>query len=57
MLRLVGSRAFRGAMSTRGDRFRDFLRIVARGPTLSRPLDVAEAEEAFGLVLDGDSHP
>ena len=57
MLRLVGSRAFRGAMSTRGDRFRDFLRIVARGPTLSRPLDVAEAEEAFGLVLDGDALP
>jgi anthranilate phosphoribosyltransferase len=29
-----------------------YLRIVARGPTLSRPLDAAEAEEAFGLILD-----
>ncbi len=44
-------------MTARADRFRDFLRIVARGPTLSRPLDAAEAEEAFGLILDGAASP
>ncbi|HMR32079.1 MAG TPA: glycosyl transferase family protein [Geminicoccaceae bacterium] len=44
-------------MTARADRFRDCLRIVARGPTLSRPLDAAEAEEAFGLILDGAASP
>jgi anthranilate phosphoribosyltransferase len=37
--------------------FREFLRTIARGPTLSRPLDAAEAEEAFGLILDGAALP
>ena len=39
------------------DRLRGFLRTVARGPTLSRALDAAEAEEAFGLILDGQALP
>ena len=34
-----------------------YLKIVARGPTLSRPLDAAEAEDAFGLILDGQALP
>lgn len=34
-----------------------FLKTVARGPTLSRPLDEAEAEAAFGAVLDGAALP
>ena len=38
-------------------RFREFLRTVARGPSLSRALDAAEAEEAFGLILDGQALP
>jgi anthranilate phosphoribosyltransferase len=37
--------------------FRDVLRTVARGPTLSRPLHAAEAEEALGLILDGQALP
>ena len=39
------------------NRFREFLRTVARGPSLSRALDAAEAEEAFGLILDGQALP
>ncbi|MGD9508243.1 MAG: glycosyl transferase family protein [Geminicoccaceae bacterium] len=38
-------------------RFREFLRTVARGPTLSRALDAAEAEEALGSILDGEALP
>lgn len=37
--------------------FAAFLRTVARGPTLSRPLDAAEAEAAFGMILDGAALP
>ena len=37
--------------------FREFLRTVARGPTLSRTLSAAEAEEALGLILDGQALP
>ena len=44
-------------MTSQADRMRAFLRVIARGPTLSRPLDEAEAEEAFGLVLDGAASP
>lgn len=39
------------------NRFRGFLRTVARGPSLSRALDATEAEEAFGLILDGEALP
>lgn len=38
-------------------RFGEFLRAVAHGPTLSRALDAAEAEAAFGLILDGAASP
>lgn len=34
-----------------------FLRIVARGPTLSRSLTTAEAEAAMGLILDSAVAP
>jgi anthranilate phosphoribosyltransferase len=37
--------------------FAAFLRAVARGPTLGRPLDEAEAEAAMGMVLDGKVEP
>ena len=33
------------------------LKTVARGPTLSRSLDAAEAEVAFGAILDGEAVP
>lgn len=34
-------------------KFSDVLRIVARGPTLSRPLEADEAEEAMTQILSG----
>jgi len=37
--------------------FAQFTRIIGRGPTLSRPLDRAEAEAAMGMVLDGKAAP
>ncbi|MCB1882919.1 MAG: glycosyl transferase family protein [Geminicoccaceae bacterium] len=37
--------------------FADILRAIARGPTLGRPLDEAEAERAMGLILDGGVEP
>ena len=33
------------------------LKTVARGPTMSRSLDAAEAEMAFGAILDGEAVP
>jgi anthranilate phosphoribosyltransferase len=33
--------------------FAAYLRTIGRGPTLSRPLDEAEAEQAMGMILDG----
>ncbi len=36
-----------------GEPFAQVLRIVGRGPTLSRPLAIEEAEAAMGAVLDG----
>jgi len=37
--------------------FAAVLRTVARGPTLSRPLRVDEAEAAMGMILDGAVEP
>jgi anthranilate phosphoribosyltransferase len=37
--------------------FAAYLRAVARGPTLGRPLDESEAEAAMGMVLDGAVAP
>lgn len=37
--------------------FAAYLRAVARGPTLGRPLDEAEAEAAMGMILDGEVEP
>lgn len=37
--------------------FAAVLRTVARGPTLSRPLRVDEAETAMGMILDGAVEP
>lgn len=37
--------------------FAPFLRIVGRGPRLSRPLDRDEARQAMGLILDGGADP
>ena len=37
--------------------FAAVLRTVARGPTLSRPLDEDEAEAAMGMILDGAVEP
>lgn len=37
--------------------FTAFMRIVGRGPTLSRPLTQDEAAGAFGLILDGKAEP
>jgi anthranilate phosphoribosyltransferase len=37
--------------------FADFLRAVGRGPTLSRPLSLEEAETAMGMILDGQAAP
>jgi anthranilate phosphoribosyltransferase len=37
--------------------FAAYLRAVARGPTLGRPLDEAEAEAAMGMILDGAVEP
>jgi anthranilate phosphoribosyltransferase len=37
--------------------FAPYLKIVARGPTLSRSLDATEAEAAFGMILDGQALP
>jgi anthranilate phosphoribosyltransferase len=34
-----------------------YLKTVARGPSLSRSLDAAEAEAAFGAILDGEAVP
>ena len=44
-------------MTSQSNLFREILRIVARGPTLSRSLEEAEAEEAFGLILGGAASP
>lgn len=47
------------APATAGGRhpFAAFLRTVARGPTLSRPLRADEAEAAMGMILDGAVEP
>jgi anthranilate phosphoribosyltransferase len=37
--------------------FAGFLRTIGRGPTLGRPLDEAEAEQAMSMVLDGAIEP
>ena len=37
--------------------FAAYLRIVGRGPSLSRAMTEAEAEAAFGMVLDGKAEP
>ena len=37
--------------------FAKFLRLVGRGPTLSRPLTMAEAEEAMTAILAGSAEP
>ena len=37
--------------------FADFLRTIGRGSTVGRPLDEAEAEAAFDMILDGDIEP
>ncbi|MBL25225.1 MAG: glycosyl transferase [Rhodospirillaceae bacterium] len=37
--------------------FADYLKIIARGPTLSRSLTREEAEIAMGMVLDGKVDP
>ncbi len=37
--------------------FARFLRIVARGDTLSRPLDMDEATEAMRMILRGEAEP
>jgi len=37
--------------------FATYLRTIGRGPTLSRPLDEAEAEQAMGQILDGTVEP
>jgi anthranilate phosphoribosyltransferase len=34
-----------------------FIRTIGRGPTLSRPLTEAEAEEAMGIILRGEAEP
>ncbi|MFO1046671.1 MAG: glycosyl transferase family protein [Geminicoccaceae bacterium] len=44
-------------MTSQAGQFREFLRIVARGPSLSRPLAEDEAEAAFGMILDGVALP
>jgi anthranilate phosphoribosyltransferase len=36
-----------------GEPFANVLRIVGRGPTLSRPLEIEEAEAAMAAILDG----
>lgn len=37
--------------------FADYLKIIARGPTLSRALTREEAKSAMAMVLDGKSEP
>lgn len=37
--------------------FASYLRVVGRGPTLSRPLDQAEAQAAMRLILAGEARP
>lgn len=37
--------------------FSRFIRTIGRGPTLSRPLTEAEAEEAMGIILRGEATP
>jgi anthranilate phosphoribosyltransferase len=37
--------------------FARYLRLVGRGPTLSRPLTMAEAEEAMTAILAGSAEP
>jgi anthranilate phosphoribosyltransferase len=37
--------------------FARFIRTIGRGPTLSRPLSEAEAEEAMGIILRGEAEP
>ena len=58
----TGNRLLRGSdgsmpSASPPGRLREFLRTVARGPSLSRPLDAAEAEAAFGAILDGEALP
>jgi len=35
--------------------FAKFIRLIGRGPTLSRPMTEDEAEEAMGMILRGDA--
>lgn len=37
--------------------FAAYLRTIGRGPTLSRPLDQGQAEQAMALILDGEVEP
>lgn len=39
------------------DAFKEFIRIIGRGPNLSRSLSEEEAEQAMGLILSGQSDP
>ena len=43
--------------STAAHPFAEFLRTIGRGATLGRPLDEAEAEQAMGMILDGEVEP
>ncbi len=43
--------------STAPHDFARFIRTIGRGPTLSRPLTEAEAEEAMGIILRGEAAP
>jgi len=46
-----------GNVMSAGTPFVDFVRLVGRGPNVSRPLSAEEAEEAMGLILDGQAMP
>lgn len=40
-----------------GNSFSHFVRMVGRGPNVSRPLTADEAEEAMGMILNGEAMP
>ena len=37
--------------------FAHYVRLVGRGPNVSRPLSSEEAEDAMGIILDGRAVP
>ncbi len=58
MIEAAAARLVASTGPAAGDqRFAGYLRIVGRGASLGRQLDTAEAEAAFGMILDGQVAP